>query len=121
MILTIACGYVLVVTRILPADRWGGIQVLSFRLLIPVFLIKVIAASELSFAKFGPLVLNLVISLALASLFVLVLCWVINREHLPGPAFTTLFQWTTLLCPICLHWPADLDIDFEHTVNLKGN
>lgn len=95
IILVIACGYVLVVTRVLPAERWGGIEVLSFRLLIPVFLIKAIVASELSLAKFGPLVLNLVLTLALAGLFVFALRWVINREHLPDPAFTTLFQGTT--------------------------
>jgi predicted permease len=95
IILAIASGYILVVTRILPAERWGGIQVLSFRLLIPVFLIKAIVASELSLAKFGPLVLNLVLSLALAGLFVFALRWIVNREHLPDPAFTTLFQGTT--------------------------
>ena len=95
IILIIACGHVLVVTRVLPTERWTGIEVLSFRLLIPVVIIKAIATSRFSIATFGPMVFNLVLTLTLAGLIVLILRWLMSREHLPDPAFTTLFQTTT--------------------------
>lgn len=93
--LTILCGHILVRTGILPRDNWGGIETLSYRLLIPVVLVKSIAFSNLSPAEFGPMILALVGALLLAGLGVLLLRLFRTQDKLPNPAFTTLFQTTT--------------------------
>ena len=49
--------------RILPRDQWGGIETLSYRLLIPAVLIKSIAVSELSMSEFGWMLVALFVAL----------------------------------------------------------
>lgn len=93
--LTFACGYAMVAMKILPRDRWEGIETLSFRLLIPAVLIKAIAGSDLSIAKFGSMIMVLLGALTIAGVLVLMLRLVFSQEKLPNPAFTTLFQTTT--------------------------
>ena len=93
--LTFVCGYAMVATNVLPRDRWEGIETLSFRLLIPVVLIRSIAVSDLSISKFGSMILVLLAALTIAGLLVLLLRSVLSQEQLPNPAFTTLFQTTT--------------------------
>ena len=95
IVLTLVCGYFLVVTHILPRDQWGGIETLSYRLLIPAVLIKSIAATELSLSKFGSMLMALVLTLVLTGLLVLGFRWWQTQDKLPNPAFTTLFQPTT--------------------------
>ena len=95
IVLTIFCGYFLVRTGTLPRDQWGGIETLSYRLLIPAVLIKSIALSELSMSEFGPMIFALVFALGLSGMIVLSLRWLRTQDDLPNPAFTTLFQTTT--------------------------
>jgi malonate transporter len=95
LLLTISCGYIIAATKILPSDRWDAIETLSFRLLIPVLLIRAISVSEFSLSRFGPLIWMLIVALSLAGLIALTLRWIFNHRQLPNPAFTTLFQTTT--------------------------
>ena len=67
LVLTILCGYGLVQTQVLPRDQWGGIETLSFRLLIPAVLIKSIALSDLSSAAFGPMIFALISASAVSA------------------------------------------------------
>ena len=71
IVLTLVCEYFLFVSRILPRDQWGGIETLSYRLLIPAVLIKSIAATELSLSEFGSMLMALVLTLVLTGLLVL--------------------------------------------------
>ena len=93
--LTLVCGYAMVATKFLPHERWEGIETLSFRLLIPVVLIRAIAGSDLSVSKFGSMILVLVGALTIAGLLVLLLRRILSQEQLPNSAFTTIFQTTT--------------------------
>lgn len=81
--------------RILPRDQWGGIETLSYRLLIPAVLIKSIAVSELSMSEFGWMLVALFVALGVSGTIVLGLRWWQTPERLPNPVFTTLFQTTT--------------------------
>jgi len=94
IILTFACGYAMMASKILPRGNWADIETLSFRLLIPVVLIKAISGSELSISKFGAIIFALVLALTIAGSLVLILRRVISQDRLPNPAFTTLFQTT---------------------------
>ena len=85
----------MVATKFLPHERWEGIETLSFRLLIPVVLIRAIAGSDLSVSKFGSMILVLVGALTIAGLLVLLLRRILSQEQLPNSAFTTIFQTTT--------------------------
>lgn len=95
IILTIACGYLLVVSRILPRDRWDAIDQLCFRLLMPAILIKVIATSDIDFGRFGGLIWSLFGTLILVGAAVFVLRKLVSRDRLPDPSFSTLFQTST--------------------------
>ncbi|OUS04543.1 hypothetical protein A9Q96_16585 [Rhodobacterales bacterium 52_120_T64] len=94
IILTFACGYAMVAAKILPRSNWGDIETLSFRLLIPVVLIRAISGSDLSISKFGAMVFSLILALTIAGFLVLILRRVISHDRLPNPSFTTLFQTT---------------------------
>lgn len=94
LILTIVAGYVLVVSKMLPRDQWGGIETLSFRLLIPVVIIHAIVGSELSLSAYGALIGSLIGVLTLVGALTLVLSLFMSRETLPYPSLSTLFQTT---------------------------
>ncbi|MGD9864750.1 MAG: AEC family transporter [Pseudodonghicola sp.] len=95
ILLTILCGYLVTAAGLVPRDQWEGINQLSFRLLIPVVLIRSIAVSDLSGIASGAWILALLATLALAGLAVLALRLGLGRDRLPDPKFTTLFQSTT--------------------------
>ncbi len=95
LILTLVAGWALVAAKFLPKADWRGIETLSFRLLIPVMLIRTIASVDLSTSQFGPYALALLASLGVTGLVVLGLRGVFSHATLPNPAFTTLFQTTT--------------------------
>ncbi len=95
IILTIICGHVLVRTGMLPLDNWGGIETLSYRLLIPVILIKSIAFSDLALSEFGPMVFAITFTLVFAGLITLAFRWLRSEADLPNATLSTLFQTTT--------------------------
>lgn len=94
--LTLATGYLLVATRVLPKADWPAIETLSFRVLIPVILLRLISQVDFSIGSIGPFAVTLLLVAGLAALSVFLL-----RPLLCGvvadPAFTTLFQTTTRL------------------------
>ena len=93
--LTILCGYALVRTQMLPRDQWGGIETLSFRLLIPAVLMKSIALSDLSSAAFGPMIFALISASGVSAGIVVTFRWLRTPKTLPNPVFTTVFQTAT--------------------------
>lgn len=92
--LTLATGYLLVVTRVLPKADWPAIETLSFRLLIPVILIRLISQVDFSADAVGPFAGTLLFVTGGVALLTFQLRR-LRRSLLPDPAFTTLFQTTT--------------------------
>lgn len=95
ILLTIACGYVVMATGVIARDKWEAINTLSFRVLIPAVLISTIAVSDLSAIAFGAVIWSMLATLFVAGLIIFALRWSIPPARLPNPAFTTLFQTTT--------------------------
>lgn len=95
IILTLLTGFLLVRSGLLPRDDWRGIEVLSFRLLIPAILIKFIALSDLSMSEFAPMILAVIASSTVVGLGVLGIRRFRSVESLPNPSLSTLFQTTT--------------------------
>ncbi len=95
LLLTLGAGYALRASGAMPAAQWSGIEALSFRLLIPAFLIRAIAHAELSGAAIGPFALALLVTVVLGGGAALALRALTPRERLADPSFTSLFQTTT--------------------------
>lgn len=95
ILLTIACGYIAVVTGFVPKEKWDGINKLSFQLLIPITLVKAIAVADLSTYASGAAVWCMLATVALAGMTALSLRLFIGHDRLPNPSYTTLFQTTT--------------------------
>jgi len=93
--LTIFCGYLLVKTKTIPQQNWKGIEVLSFRLLIPAILIKYIASSDLSVSQFAPMISAIILSSGLVGLGVLALRYFRTKQTLSNASLSTLFQTAT--------------------------
>jgi len=93
--LTIFCGYLLVKTNVIPKHDWKGIEVLSFRLLIPAILIKYIASSDLSVSQFAPMISAIIISSGFVGVGVLILRYYRSKQKLTDASLSTLFQTTT--------------------------
>lgn len=90
--LTILCGYGLAVSGGLPADQWTGVEVMSFRLLIPAVLIGAIAESDLEMSRFGPLIAMLVLTLVILGALMFLLRLIVPQSRMDNASFTTLFQ-----------------------------
>jgi len=90
--LTILCGYGLAVSGGLPADQWTGVEVMSFRLLIPAVLIGAIAESDLEMSRFGPLIAMLVLTLVILGVLMFLLRLIVPQSRMDNASFTTLFQ-----------------------------
>lgn len=93
--LTMLCGYVLARGQALTREGWTGVETLSFRLLIPVMLVRAIALSELSLSEFGGMLTAILITLSIAGAAVFGLRALRGAARLPNPDFSTLFQTTT--------------------------
>ena len=91
LVIIIACGYLLAKTNTLPKADWKGIETLSFRVLIPAVLILAITRTDLSFERFGGVMIALVLTWAAVVGLALALR-LIPRTRLGNPAFTTIFQ-----------------------------
>ncbi len=89
--LTIACGYAIARVGLLPRDNWGGVETLSFRVLIPAILLKSIIGADISSGTIGPLIWALLATIVISGTGVLLLRPVLR---LPDPQLTTVFQTT---------------------------
>ncbi|WP_424942276.1 AEC family transporter [Aliiroseovarius crassostreae] len=94
ILLTLMTGYVLVQTGTIPRAHWPAIETLSFRLLIPAILLRIISQVDFSAASVGPFALALMCTVSVAGGVVLALR-LLPQRLLPNPSFTTLFQSTT--------------------------
>ena len=88
-------GWAAKASGILKAEHWAGIEMLSFRLLIPAILIHAIASADLDPAKIGPLATALLTTVAVAGLAALALRLIWPRERVSNAALSTLFQTST--------------------------
>ncbi len=78
----------------IPREHWPAIETLSFRLLIPVILLRIISQVDFGAASVGPFALVLVSTVSVAGALVLALR-LLPQSLLPNPSFTTLFQTTS--------------------------
>ncbi len=95
ILLTILAGYLTAVSGVLPREKWEAVNTLSFRILIPVVLMKSIATSNLSGITSGAWITVVLLTLGLAGAAALVTRLWMSHSALPDPAYTTLFQTTT--------------------------
>lgn len=95
ILFTILAGYLIAALRIVPRDKWDGINALNFNILIPATLIYSIAVSDLSGIASGTWIWALLLTLAVAAAVVLALRFLVGPDRLSNPRFTTLFQATT--------------------------
>jgi malonate transporter len=82
-------GYVCVLSGLVKRPAWDGIEVLSFRVLIPATLVQAIAGADLSPGAAAPMVLALCLAIFGGGALVLA------TVRLAGPSRSTLFQVTT--------------------------
>lgn len=94
IVLIIALGYVLAKSGALPTADWKGIEILSFRVLIPAVLILTIVQTDMSLDRFGGVMLALILCWAIVAMLILCLR-LISRDLLDNPSFTTIFQLGT--------------------------
>ncbi|MGZ9811077.1 AEC family transporter [Pseudoroseicyclus sp. H15] len=90
--LTIAAGFTLVQTKVLPREAWPPIETLCYRLLFPVLLIRIISSADLAFGALAGYAAAILITLAIGGAAALALRLILNKERLPDPALSTLFQ-----------------------------
>lgn len=95
IILTITVGYIVVISGILPSDRWDGTNTLNFNILIPATLVHAIAAADLSHLTSVAWITALLVTLGIVASVTIALRFLISPEVLPNSAFTTLFQTAT--------------------------
>ena len=88
-------GWTAKVTGILKPEHWAGIELLSFRILIPAILIHSIANADLSSDRIGPLAGALVCMVLIAGLLGLSVRLILPVEKLSASSLSTMFQTTT--------------------------
>ncbi len=94
ILLTLLTGYLLVAAKMIPKADWPAIETLSFRLLIPVILLRLISQVDFDGVGVGPFALTLGVTVAGISAVALALR-LLPKHVLPNPPFTTLFQSTS--------------------------
>ncbi|MBC6443580.1 MAG: AEC family transporter [Rhodobacteraceae bacterium] len=95
MFMIIVAGYALVTFGIVPKQMWPAIELLCFRVLIPIVLIDVLYSADLSLSRIGPFGLAMLGNFIGISALVLVIRFVVSRERLSNSRFTTIFQTAT--------------------------
>lgn len=95
IILTMLCGYGLALRGVIDKAGWTAIETLSFKLLIPVVLIRSISQSDLAAAAFAGVISATVLTLGLCAMAVFVFRALRGQGRLPDQDFTTLMQTTT--------------------------
>ncbi len=93
--LAFLAGWTAKAVGLLKPEHWTGIELLSFRILIPAILIRSIATADLTSDRIGPMAAALVSLVVLAGLMALSVRFFISKERLSGPSLSTLFQTTT--------------------------
>ena len=88
-------GWTAKATGLLREEHWAGIELLSFRILIPAILIKFIATADLSSSGFGLFATALVLLVAISGLLALATRAVFPKETLSSASLSTVFQTTT--------------------------
>jgi len=91
IVLIIGLGYTLAKSGALPKADWKAIETLSFRVLIPAFLILIITRTDMSLDQFGDVMLALMVCWALIAALILGLR-LMAHDVLGNPSFTTIFQ-----------------------------
>lgn len=93
--LAFLAGWTAKATGLLKPEHWAGIELLSFRLLIPAILIHSIANADLSSDRIGPLAAALVCMVFLAGMLGLSVRLILPPDKLSSASLSTLFQTTT--------------------------
>ena len=93
--LAFLAGWTAKATGLLKAEHWSGIELLSFRILIPAILIHSIATADLSSGRIGPLTAALVCMVIAAGLLGLSVRLILPAEKLSAASLSTIFQTTT--------------------------
>lgn len=93
--LILAAGYGLMATGIVPKENWPAIELFSFRVLVPIVLIEALYSADLSPGSIGPLAVAMLLTLCAVSCLVLSSRFLISKERLTNPRFTTIFQTST--------------------------
>lgn len=95
ILLTMLCGYFIALRGVINKSGWDALETLSFKLLIPVVLIKSIAFSDLALSEFSSFIAATLLTLCLSALAVFVFRAFYGQDKLQNPDFTTLVQTTT--------------------------
>ena len=88
-------GWTAKATGLLKPEHWEGIELLSFRVLIPAIVIRSIATADLSSDRIGPMAAALVGMLIAAGILALSVRLIMPEDRLSSPSLSTLFQTTT--------------------------
>lgn len=93
--LAFLAGWTAKATGLLKTEHWSGIELLSFRILIPAILISSIATADLSSDRIGPLAGALVSMVIAAGLLGLSVRLILPARKLSSASLSTIFQTTT--------------------------
>jgi len=93
--LAFLAGWTAKATGLLKDEHWAGIELLSFRILIPAILIHSIATADLSSDRIGPLAAALVCMVIAAGLLGLSVRLILSERKLSSASLSTIFQTTT--------------------------
>ena len=93
--LAFLAGWTAKATGLLKAEHWSGIELLSFRILIPAILIHSIATADLSSDRIGPLAGALVCMVIAAGILGLSVRLILPAKKLSSSSLSTIFQTTT--------------------------
>lgn len=93
--LAFLAGWTAKATGLLKPEHWSGIELLSFRILIPAILISSIATADLSSDRIGPLAGSLVSMVFLAAILGLSVRFLLPVDRLSSASLSTIFQTTT--------------------------
>ena len=88
-------GWTAKATGLLRTEHWVGIELLSFRILIPAILIKFIATADLSSGGFGYFAFALVLLVIIGAVLALGTRAIMPKEALSAASLSTVFQTTT--------------------------
>lgn len=93
--LAFLAGWTAKATGLLKTEHWAGIELLSFRILIPAILISAISSADLSSDRLGPLAIALVGVVVIGGLLSLAVRFILAEDKLSSASLSTLFQTTT--------------------------
>ena len=95
LILLVTTGWAIARANLLGDSDWQAIEKFSFKVLIPVLLVRAIYRSDISFTVAGPYVVALILTVTAMGLLTLALRPALSREALPNTDLSSMFQATT--------------------------